>query len=194
MSSPSASRDQQADASRLEAIAEAMRGGRMDQAAALSEAALADGLEHPAPLQVLAMAHEQTGSFEAAIELRRRRARLTPRDPAALAALAASLFAARRPEAALSAYDAALTVAPTDAAALCGKARVLASLSRVDEAGALFRAVLEGDAERFEALFGLALLAIEADDWIQARDLAAKLQRYAPLPSLAWLQARIALG
>ena len=180
---------------RLEAIAAALRAGRWEEAAALSDAALTDGLEHPLPLQALAEALRRAGRFEAAIELCRRRARLTPRDPAAFCALAACLSAARHPEAALEAYDAALSLAPADPEGLCGKAGVLQGLGRATEAMDLYRAALARTPDRFEAVFGLALLAVEAGNWDEAQDLATGLRtRHPDLPQATWLVSRVLLG
>ena len=192
---PDRARDQTLDRQRLDALTAAVRGQRNDQALALAEAALADGLEHPLPLHLVAVARQRQGRFDDAIALCQRRTRLWPSDPAAWAALAAGLFAARRPEAALEAWSAALALAPTEPAILCGKAGVLQSLSRTEAARTLYRQALDADPARTEALFGLALLAVEAGDWDEAGALAARLAAAGPeRPDVAWLGARIALG
>jgi tetratricopeptide (TPR) repeat protein len=172
---PDRARDQTLDQQRLDALTAALHGQRNDQALALAEAALADGLEHPLPLHLVAVARQQQGRFDDAIALCQRRTRLWPDDPAAWAALAAGRFAARRPEAALEAWGAALALAPTEPAILSGKAGVLQSLSRTEAARTLYRQALDADPARTEALFGLALLAVEAGDWDEADALAGRL-------------------
>jgi Flp pilus assembly protein TadD len=192
---PDRARDQTLDQQRLDALTAALHGQRNDQALALAEAALADGLEHPLPLHLVAVARQQQGRFDDAIALCQRRTRLWPDDPAAWAALAAGLFAARRPEAALEAWGAALALAPTEPAILSGKAGVLQSLSRTEAARTLYRQALDADPARTEALFGLALLAVEAGDWDEADALAGRLAAAGSnRPDVAWLGARIALG
>ncbi|HEY5008477.1 MAG TPA: hypothetical protein VII42_10755, partial [Caulobacteraceae bacterium] len=58
---PEDGRDQTLDRRRLEAITAALRARRNDQALALAEAALADGLDHPLPLNIVALARQQQG-------------------------------------------------------------------------------------------------------------------------------------
>ncbi len=75
---PEHGRDQTLDRRRLEAITAALRARRNDQALALAEAALADGLAHPLPLQVVAMARQQQGRGEVARSLYRQALGLDP--------------------------------------------------------------------------------------------------------------------
>ena len=135
------------------------------------------------------------GRFDEAIALCQQRLRLSPRQPATWAMLAGTLVAARRPEAALRAWEAALDLAPADPALLCGKAGVLQALSRSEEARALYRKALAADPARAEALFGVARLAIETGDWDEAEAMAARLSAAGPdRPDALWLGARTALG
>jgi thioredoxin-like negative regulator of GroEL len=137
----------------------------------------------------------EAGRFDEAIALQTARVARAPGDPGAWAVLAGSLFAARRPEASLDAWTRALALSPRDAALLCGKANVLRSLSRVEAAAVLLRQALAADPGSFDARFGLALMAVEAGDWIEAEALVAPLiARRRDAPPLAWLGARIALG
>ena len=137
----------------------------------------------------------ESGRFDEAIALCQMRLARAPRDPGGWADLAGCLFAARRPEASLEAWTRALSFAPDHPALMCGKANVLRSLSRIDEAGELLRQALAVDGGSFDARFGLALLAVEAGDWTGAEELVTPLMAGdAALPSLAWLGARIALG
>lgn len=195
MPSDAPPRDPRQDRSRLETLVQALQAGRYDEGLSLAEAALADGLIHPLPLRLTASALQQAGRFEDAIARFQHAVDLAPRDPSGWAALSACLFMARRPQAALAASHAALELAPDEPALLCGRAQLLQSLSRVDEARGLYQRALEIDSQLFEAALGLAGLAIEAGDWAEADRLTRGLiQRHGPAPHLTWLSARIAHG
>ena len=146
-------------------------------------------------LRRLASEHMAAGRFEEAYNLLRRRTQLTPRDAFAWADLAGCLFAARKSEHALLAWDEALKLEPDHADLLSGKAGVLQSLGRTDQAKSLHARALALQPESFGAAFGLALLAVEAGDWDEAARLAGPLEaRHRGHPALAWMGARIALG
>ena len=148
-----------------------------------------------AQLRRQAFEHQAAGRFEQAYELLRRRTHLTPRDAFAWADLGGCLFAARKSEHALLAWDEALKLEPDHADLLGGKAGVLQSLGRTDQARALYARALAIQPESFGAAFGLALLAVEAGDWDEAARLTAPLEaRHQGHPGLAWMGARIALG
>ena len=188
-------RDPQTDRTRLETLVQTLQAGRYDDGLRLAEAALADGLIHPLPLRLTASALQQAGRFEEAIARFQHAVDLAPQDPGGWAALSACLFMARRPTAALAASQAALDLAPNEPALLCGRAQLLQSLGRVDEAQGLYERALEIDPQLFEAALGLAGLAIEAGDWVEADRLTRGLiQRHGPAPNLTWLSARIAHG
>ncbi|THD80534.1 MAG: sulfotransferase family protein [Phenylobacterium sp.] len=137
----------------------------------------------------------RAGRFDEAIAHAVRRTQGTPQAPEAWLALAQAQLAARRPEAALAASDAGLTAAPGDAPLLCAKAGVLRSLSRVDEATALYRQVLTREPDHFDAGFGVTLLAVEAGDWAGAETWLRRLAAAHPgRPDLQWLGARAAVG
>jgi len=179
----------------LRALAALLQAGRYEEAAVQAEAMLAGGLIHPLPLRLTATNRQREGRFEEAIALFQRAVDLAPRDPNGWAALSACLFAARRAEAALDASQAALTIAPNEPALLCGKAQILRSLSRIDEAAGLFKHALAIQPDLFDAGLGLAMLAVEAGDWPQAARLVQDLRaRHGPSPAAGWLAAKIALG
>jgi cytochrome c-type biogenesis protein CcmH/NrfG len=141
------------------------------------------------------MALLRQGRFDEAIALCQQRVRTAPRDPGAWVALAGTLTRARRPEAAMRAWDGALALAPTEPVILVGKAGALQLLNRSDEAEDLYRQALAADPARTEALFGLARLAIEAGDWDEAETLSARLSALEPdRPDALWLAARTAFG
>ncbi len=137
----------------------------------------------------------QAGRFNEAIAAAESAVKQRPSDPAAWSALAFSLYSARRPELALSAWDKAVELAPNSADLLCGKGRTLQTLGRTEDAKALYRRALSKDPGGFEPAFNLALLDIEAGDWKGADRWALGLaSRYSTAVSLRWLRARIALG
>ncbi len=146
-------------------------------------------------LRRLAFERQAEGRFEEAYNLLRQRSQLTPRDPMAWADLGGCLFAARKGEHALLAWDEALKLEPNHTDLLSGKAGVLQSLGRTAEARVLHTRALAIQPESFGAAFGLALLAVEAGDWDEAARLTAPLEaRHGDHPGLAWMVARIALG
>ena len=118
------------------------------------------------------------GRFDEAIALCEQRLGSLASQPATWAMLAGTLVAARRPEAALRAWEAALDLAPADPALLCGKAGVrLQALSRSEEEREPYRrpSRRSGGAE---ALFGVARLAIETRRRMgRGQAMAARLSR-----------------
>ena len=159
-------------------------------AAALDEKVLAEA----ARLRRLAFERQAEGRFEEAYNLLRQRANLTPADALAWADLGGCLYAARKSEHALVAWDEALRLESNHADLLGGKAGVLHSLGRNEEARALYLRAFALQPESFGAAFGLAMLAIDAGDWDEAARLAALLEaRHEGHLGLAWVSARIAL-
>ncbi len=148
-----------------------------------------------AQLRRQALEHQAAGRYEQAYNLLRRRTQLTPRDAFAWADLGGCLYVARKSEHALLAWDEALKLEPDHADLLCGKAGVLHSLGRADEAKALFSRGLDLQPESFGAAFGLAMLAVDAGDWEEAARFSGPLEaRHGGHVGLAWMGARIALG
>ena len=152
------------------------------------------GSEEADQLRRQAAGLQAEGRFEEAFGLLRRRALLAPRDPGGWTDIAHLFSAARKPEEALTAWDAALALAPEAPALLCGKAGVLQGLGRTGEAKALLERALALAPGRLEAGFGLARLAVEAGDWDEAGRLAEGMAEGAARPDVQWLTARIALG
>ena len=180
---------------RIQAVAAAFASGRRREALDLAEAALAARVQSPLILQLVASARQRIGRHEEAHSLFERAVALAPDDPGGWVALSGCLFAARRPDMALAVCDRGLARLPGRPGLLCAKARVLQSLSRVEEAGDLYRRALAADDTSAEARFGLALQMTEAGDWDGAEAMAAPLLARAPAwPDLDWLAARIALG
>ena len=152
-------------------------------------------LVEAARLRRMAFERQAQGRFEEAYNLLRRRADLTPADALAWADLGGCLYAAKKSEHALLAWDQALTLEPDHADLLSGKAGVLHSLGRNTEARALYSRALDIQPDAFGPAFGLALLAVEAGDWDEADRRAAALEaRHQGHLGLAWMGARVALG
>ena len=150
------------------------------------------GSDEAGRLRQMALERQAAGRFEEAYQLLRRRAMLSPEDAGAWADIAECLTAARMPEDALKAWDAALAVAPGDAALLGGKAGVLQGLGRAAEARSLLdKAVATAPGDAGVGL-QLARLAIEAGDWDEAARLAGGIEQ--GRAEGQWLKARIALG
>jgi tetratricopeptide (TPR) repeat protein len=138
--------------------------------------------------------HLRAGRFEAAIAA----ADAAVRSGGAAAdwlRLAQALAAARRPEEALASAARGLAAFPTNIELLCVQAAILIALSRTAEARGAYETVLVADPDRFEAAFGLALLAADAGDWVVAQAQLARLQvRHPDRPDLKWLSARAAMS
>jgi tetratricopeptide (TPR) repeat protein len=181
---------------RIERLDAALASGRQEEAVRLARALPgAGGRDQLAALQVAAAVLQHAGGFDEAIALQQRAVRLAPRDAQVRAGLAERLSAARRPEAALQAWDEALELAPGAASVMSGKARLLHDLGRVDEASSLFRDALAAEPDCFMAHLGLALLALEAGRLEEASSLAAGLRAREPERSdVRWLAAKVALG
>jgi hypothetical protein len=138
--------------------------------------------------------HLRAGRFEAAMSAARAGV-LQSGAAADWLRLAQVLAASRRPDAALEAAGQGLLAFPGDAELLCVQAAILISLSRTGDARTAYEAVLAADPDRFEAAFGLALLAADAGDWQVAQAQLAKLQtRHPDRPDLKWLAARAAMS
>jgi tetratricopeptide (TPR) repeat protein len=178
---------------RLDALAALLNARRYDEALAASDTMLRDTLIHPLPLAVSATARQQAGRFDEAIVLWDRRARMMAGEAQGWVPLAVCLFAARRPELALEAWDKALALAPTDPAILAGKAGTLRGLGQGEAARALYRQALTLAPGQFEAGYGLAQLALEAGDHAEAEAIAVRLLAAHPEhPSASFLAARVA--
>ena len=179
---------------RLDALAALLKAQRYDDALLAADTMLAARLVHPLPLAVSAAARQQAGLFDEAILLWEHRARMMAGEAQGWVPLAACLFAARRPELALEAWDKALALAPTDPAILAGKAGTLRGLNQGEAARALYRQALAAAPGQFEPGFGLVQLALEAGDHEEAEAISARLLVAHPdHPGAAFLAARVAV-
>ena len=189
------SRDPQADRERLIAIQHAAQGGELPRAIGLAEAALAEGLEHPLILNLLALRHEQAGELAAAEGLLRRAVALDGADKTARNALGLCLLRLERYAEALEQFDA---LAASDAAlpfVHASRGTALFALARVREAEAAFQRAVQLDARQPVALAGLARIASYRGAFRQARQWAeGALERLPGYPDAELSLAAADLG
>jgi tetratricopeptide (TPR) repeat protein len=190
-------RDAAADEAKVDAILAALDAGDLDNAARLSEQALKSGLQHPAPLCVMAMAHEFSWRFEEAIPYLRRALELLPTDSSMMAALARCLLAVERPAEALAVLEPAVQLAPSYANAHAYRGQALGRLGRIAEEEQSYARALELDPANLTAKAGLASLSSHFGEHRQARALALEVLEAAPNSETAALvvaQADMAEG
>ena len=174
----------------LEQVDSALRGQGLEAAARLSLQALAEGVEHPAVLNLAATAHYGQGRFEDAARLLERAQALAPKDPHVLNSLGVCLQALGRTDAALQAYDDALRVDPRMAPAHFNRGSLRQDLHDIKGARAAYQQAAELDPNYVEALAGLAWLDAQAGDADSAR---LNGERALKLSPANWL-ARMALA
>ncbi len=180
---------------RLLEIERCAQSGRHAEAAALAQAARADGLEHPLIYNLLALKLELEGRIPQAEELLRRAVTIAPLDLPARNALGLSLLRMERFPEALAQFETLLAIDPTVAFAHTGRGGALAGLGRLSAAEASFGRALELDPRQPVALAGLARIGATRGDYPQARTAAGKALRHLPdLPDAVLTLAEIELG
>ncbi len=145
----------------LERVDAALRTHGYESAARLAVEAVAEGVEHPALLNLAGLARYDENRFEEAVRLLKKAQALAPRDPNILNSLGMSLVALGQTEGARQAYDAALRSDPDLAAVRFNRGVLLETLNDLNGARA---------------------------DYQRAADLNPKYVE--PRASLAWLDAR----
>ncbi len=175
-------RDTEADRAALRAVFEAAQRGEHAQAAALAEAALASGLEHPLLLNIAALKLEQAGHLTEALVLLEKAVRVAPQDLGARNALGLILLRLERAGEALEQFDALLRVDSALAFAHASRGNALLALGAITQAEGAYQRALALDPRQGVALAGLAHIAINRGAHREARHWAQ--QALALLPGL----------
>ena len=140
----------------LQQVDAALRTQGLEAAARLAQQALADGVEHPAVLNLAASAAYGEGRLEDAAQLLRRARKLAPRDPHVLNSLGTCLQALGRTDAALEAYQAALRIDPGMAQAHFNRGTLLEELLDLKAARSAYQRAADLDRSYAEPLASLA--------------------------------------
>ncbi|HZO21313.1 MAG TPA: sulfotransferase [Steroidobacteraceae bacterium] len=188
-------RNRAADQATLHAVHAAAQRGAHTEAALLAQAALADGLEHPLLLNVLALSHEQRGEPEEAARLLTRAVQIAPQDQPARNALGLCLLRLERPGRALVQFEALLQLNPSLPFAHVSRGTALAALGLIAEAEQSYQQALALDPQHAVALAGLASLASSRGAYTDARSLAQSSLALLPgLPEAVLALAAAELG
>ena len=153
----------------LEQIDALVRRNDLVQAAELSTRALAEGIEHPALLNLAAQKTFREGAVEEAVGLLRRARALAPRDAHVLNSLGICLRALGRLDQAREAYEAAIRADPGLAAAHFNRASVIEELNDIPAAKAGYEKAASLDRHYGEPIAALAWLAAQNGDAAEAR-------------------------
>ena len=178
--SGAAARDRQADWATLRAVHSAAQSGQHADAARLAEAALADGLEHPLLLNVVALNHEQRGNLPEAERLLRRAVALAPDDQAVRNACGLCLLRLERPAEALAQFDALLELNPSLPFAHASRGAALLASGAIAAAQTSYLRAVELDPAQGVALAGLAHIDCRRGAYAQARGWAEKALEVLP--------------
>jgi tetratricopeptide (TPR) repeat protein len=165
-------RDPNADRATLQAIHAATQARDFARAAAMAEAALQGGLEHPMVLNLAALKCEQDGRFEDALKVLERAIAVAPQDLGARNAMGLVLTRLERYREALAAFDGVVALEPGFAGAHCARGASLEAMGRLKEAEAAYRHALELDPENLGAMQGVANLLSRRGAHAEARPLA----------------------
>ena len=173
-------RDAAADDADVDAILAALDAGDLEGAAARAEQALGSGLKHPAPLCVMAMAHEFGGRFDQAIPYLMEALKLAPTDASMMVALARCLLGLERSGDAIAVLDAALQLQPAYANAHAYKGQAMGRMGWMAEEDQSYARALELDPGNLVARAGLASLCSHFGEHQKARAHAQDVLGSAP--------------
>ncbi|MGO8829231.1 MAG: tetratricopeptide repeat-containing sulfotransferase family protein [Steroidobacteraceae bacterium] len=173
-------RDLEADRATLRAVQQAAQRGDHAQAAALAQTALANGLEHPLLLNVVALNLEQNGRVAEAQSMLRRAVQIAPEDLSSRNALGLCLMRLGRPGRALEQFEALLKIDSSLPYAHASRGNAQFALGAIAEAEASYRRALEIDADQGIALAGLARIASNRGSYPEARSWAQKALALVP--------------
>ena len=170
---PSA-RDRETDLATLRAVRAAAQAGSHEQAAALAQGAIADGLEHPLLFNVLAIRLEQQGQLSQAQQHLEHAVEIAPADTAARNALGLLLLRRERPQEALAQFEAILGSSAKLPYVHASRGNALLAMGSIAEAEGSYRRALELDGNQGIALAGLAHIAARRGAYPAARQWAEK--------------------
>ena len=162
-------RNPESDLATLRLIDAAAQGGRLAEAAALADAAIADGLEHPLVFNLAALQLEQRGQAAEAERLLQRAVNIAPRDIGLRNALGLCLLRLERPAEALAQFEVLLELNPSLPYAHASHGNALLALGAIDQAEADFHRSLAIDPSQGVALAGLAHIASRRGAYPEAR-------------------------
>jgi tetratricopeptide (TPR) repeat protein len=173
-------RDPETDKARLRAIHASLTAGDIDAAGKLAEDALADGIDHPMVLNMVAGRREGEGRFEESLELLLRAKAAAPEAIGIINAVGLCLIWLRRHEEAVAEFGTALALDQAFSPALANRGAALVALGRLVEARRDFEAALDFDPGNLIALNGLAALALRRGVPAEARRLALQVTARQP--------------
>ncbi len=168
-------RDPELDRARLRAVHGALTAGDISTAGKLAEDALADGIDHPMVLNLVAGRREEQGRPEEALVLLRQALAAAPEAIGVMNAIGLCLSRLGRFEEAVPAFGEALAKEPRFAPALANRGTALRALGREAEAGADFAGARALDPDNLVALDGLAAVALRRGEVAEARVLAERV-------------------
>lgn len=171
----------------LEQIDGALRSYGMAAAGQLALQALADGVEHPAVLNLAASVRYGEGRIDEAASLLKRARSLAPKDAHILNSLGVCLKALGDTDGALRAYEAATRADPGLAAAHFNRGSILEERSDISGARLAYERATELDPNYVEPLAGLAWLDAQAGDTDSARSRTHRALTLSPSNVLALL-------
>ncbi|MDP9090099.1 MAG: sulfotransferase [Pseudomonadota bacterium] len=183
------------DHATLAAVHAAAQRGAHTEAAALAQAALADGLEHSLLLNVLALHLDLQGRIAEAEQLLQRAVAIAPSDLSCRNALGLCLLRLERPSDALAQFDALLALNVSLPFAHASRGNALAALGALAEAQASYQRALELDGNQPIAHAGLARIAASRGAHGESRQWAERALSALPgLPDAVMSLAAADLG
>jgi tetratricopeptide (TPR) repeat protein len=188
-------RDPKADHATLTAIQAAAQRGAHAEAAAMAQAALSDGLQHPLVFNVAALDLELQGRVSEAEPLLQRSVAQWPEDLGSRNALGLCLLRLDRPAEALAQFDAILEQNASLPFAHASRGNSLLALGSISAAEGAFQRALELDANQGVALAGIARIAGSRGAHRDAREKAEKALALLPgFPDAVMTLAAAELG
>lgn len=169
----------------LQQVDAAQRNYGIESAGQLALQALADGVEHPALLNLAASVRYGEGRFEEAVGLLNRARKMAPRDPNVLNSSGLCLAALGRADEALQAYDSALRIDPRMTAAHFNRGVILEDLNHINDARHAYERAVASDPNYVEALASLAWLDVQSGAIDSARAYAERALARSPANALA---------